>query len=88
MFELNIFVSDEMILHEASHILCEISGNIPNDERLNMKFSKGWLYKFKKRNGFKRYYCFSESADLKVNNIVRDLPIILEELRNFSLNDI
>ncbi len=74
-----------MILHKASHILCKINSTIPHNELLNIQFSKGWLYKFKKRNGFKRYYCFDGSADLKVNNIVRDLPNIIEKLQNFLI---
>ena len=88
MFERNIFVSDEMIRCKAFEILEENNTNNPIDNPLNLKLSNGWLHKFKKRNKFKRYYCSGESADLNVTNIIQDLPNIIQELRNFSLNDI
>ena len=52
MFEKNIFVSDEMILCKVSHLLNHINSRMSENQRVNLTFSNGWLYRFKKRNGF------------------------------------
>ena len=53
-----------------------------------MKFSNGWLFSFKKRNGFKRFKSHGESASTNVNIIAQELPILREELSHYHLNDI
>ena len=87
MLDNRMFVSDEMIVAKANQILSKINSNNANAE-LQLNFSNGWLYKFKKRNGFKRYHCHGESCDLSVKNIINDLPHVIDELRNYALNDI
>ncbi len=81
MLEKNIFVSDEMILCKVSQLLNHFNSGMPENQRVNLTFSNEWLYRFKERNGFKQYYCFGESADLEVRNIVNDLPFIINELK-------
>ena len=87
MLDNRMFVSDEMIVAKANQILSKINSNNANAE-LQLNFSNGWLYKFKKRNGFKRYHCHGESGDLNVKNIINDLPHVIDEPRNYALNDI
>ena len=76
-----------MIVAKANQIQSEINSNNANVE-LRLNFSNGWFYKFKKRNGFKRYRCHGESRDPRRRNIINDLPHVIDELRNYALKEI
>ena len=47
MFQKNIFLYDEMILCKASQLLSHINSGMPENQRVNLTFSNGWLYRFK-----------------------------------------
>ena len=77
-----------MIINKRQLILNSINQNRLQNERLELKFSNGWLFSSKKRNGFKRFKSHGESGSTSLNNTAQELPISREELSHYYLNDI
>lgn len=49
-----------------------------------MKFSNGWLQKFRNRSKFKRYIVQGESVDTDAAVVERDLPALREKLSTYD----
>ncbi|CAG8832678.1 9750_t:CDS:2, partial [Gigaspora margarita] len=54
----------------------------------DLKFSHGWLYKFKQRHGLKRITKHEEDASVDEEVIRTTIPNLRETLKNYNLNDI
>ena len=44
-------------------MLEELNASLPNDARISLQFSNGWVDSFKKRNKFKYYRVHGEDVD-------------------------
>ena len=51
---------------------------------MEVNLSNGWLYRFKKRNSFKRYLLFGESADVNIEGIIFELPKLRKKHQNIQ----
>ena len=61
---------------------------MPSESRTNLDFSNGWLFKFKRRNHFKSYRCHGEEGAVDEEAIQRELPVLLQLLSSFCVNDV
>ena len=84
----NICVTDELIQGEAKRILEILNQNKPENNKMEMNFSNGWLHKFRKRNLFIRYSSFCESADVNIEGIISELPKLRKKISEYSINDV
>ena len=66
MSNLEVFIADDAIIEKAHRLQAELNSNLPQDKRTYLKFSNGWLEKFKKRNNFKAYRSLSEMRTLQL----------------------
>ena len=49
-----VFIIDEIIMEKARRKQLQINATLPEEEQTQLRFSYGWLSKFKTRNRFKR----------------------------------
>ena len=56
--------------------------------KVDLEESKGWLWKFKKRNGFKSHLSHSESSSVNDGVTSDQMKRIRVELNNYAVNDI
>jgi len=42
-FEKNVYVTNEIIREEGKRILYDLNANKPENEKVSLKFSSGWL---------------------------------------------
>ena len=82
MYNENICVTDELIRGKAKTILESLNQNKPENEKNGNKSKNGWLHRFKKRNSFKRYRLFGESADVSIEGIICELPKLRKKYQN------
>ncbi len=73
MFTREVFVSDALIQEKAKNIQSMMNYRLPHENQLHLRFSNGWLYKFKKRNKFKMYRSHGEDGDADEAAIMREL---------------
>ncbi|CAG8681177.1 20259_t:CDS:1 [Gigaspora rosea] len=78
-----IILSDEIIVEKAKSFAESL--NIPEDD---LKFSHGWLYKFKQRHGLKRITKHGEDASVDEEVIGTAIPDLRETLKDYDLKDI
>ena len=52
MWRTGVFVSDALIKEKGRRIMEELNERTTQDKKISIAFSKGWIDKFKKRNGF------------------------------------
>ena len=88
MWVRQVFISDGVIQAKAQRVLDKINARVLPENRINMKFSNGWLYRFKKRNDFRRYISHGESAGVNEQLIQSQLPIIQAQLSLYETTDI
>ena len=84
----NICVTDELIQGKAKRILEILNQNKPENKKMEMNFSIGWLHKFKKHNSFIRYSLFGESADVNIEEIISELPKLRKKISEYSINEV
>ena len=53
MSQSEIFITEDVIFEKARRIQESFNALLPAGERTQLKFSNGWIARFKKRNGFK-----------------------------------
>ena len=83
-----VLLSGEVIKIKAQRLLDHANMHLSEDEKLSMKFSKGWLERFKKRHSlrFRRVHGEAQSAD---TDAIRDeMPRILEIVNSFAEKDV
>ena len=88
-FSKHIFLSDDHVKQKGMQILTLANELMPEEKRLDMKFSNGWLEKFKKRNKVKRYRskddAQSNATQLTQSTTVAD---IVERVSKFERKDV
>ena len=87
MHHRNIFLNDEVILEKANRIQTRLNDTLPLSQRTYLKFSRGWLARFKKRNRFRRYRSHGESADVDHAAAESELPLLRTLLAAFALKN-
>ena len=88
MWENHTFISDAAIQEKAKRIQNTVNRSLPLCDRTNLKFSSGWLYRFKKRNSFKCYKSHGESGDADEVAAASHLPFLRSIVAEYALNDI
>ncbi|CAG8799050.1 17741_t:CDS:2 [Gigaspora margarita] len=78
-----IILSDAILIEKAKKFTKSL--NIPNS---NLKFSQGWLYKFKKRHGLGQIKKHGENASVDDNVVADAIPKLREVLKGYDLKDI
>ena len=76
MHEQGTAVTDAIIQEKAINLFESINRKLPSSNGMYMKFSNGWLWRFKKRNKFKRAIPHDEIVDIHVSQVIQKLPII------------
>ena len=81
IYERKVFVSDELIREKAKRIQILYNQQNPEDFRVHLKFTNGWLQKLKARNRIKSYKSHCESGNVDLNVINSELPKLQEKLQ-------
>jgi DDE superfamily endonuclease/Tc5 transposase DNA-binding domain len=82
LYQDRVPISDEILLEKARFIHHYLTPDIP------IKFSSGWLEKFKARHGIKRHIRHGESSSVDKEAIWLALPQLHDLLREYDLRDI
>ncbi len=69
-------------------MLHSINHTSSSHKKISTKFSSGWLFRFKKRNKFKRFISHGESVYINVAKTVQEIPILRTKLSKYRLNDL
>ena len=83
-----VCISDTLIRRKAQRLQRELNLSVPSASCTNLDFSNGWLFKFKRRNQFKSYRCHGEEGAVDEEAIQRELPVLLQRLSSFCVNDV
>ena len=76
MFRKQICITDGIICEKARKTQSELNYLLPAEHRTNLRFSNGWLVRFKRRNNFKCYKSHGESGNVSESEIENELPIL------------
>jgi len=81
-------VDGDTIKEKGRLLLQMANAQLPESERIELKFSNGWLDKFQKRYNFKAYTSHGEDGDADQSAIDEQLPSIKAKISKYSLNDV
>jgi Tc5 transposase DNA-binding domain len=84
------------VLQQQNRRLCISDGMIREKARdlaallnvTDMKFSNGWLQKFKNRHGLKQHIIHGESGDTQIEGIEEQLKTIRAKIKEYDLDDV
>lgn len=74
MYERGIYLTEAAIIEKAKRLQSSLNFSLPENEQLNLKFSIGWLDRFKKRHKFGCYKSHGESGDADYEAAAEALP--------------
>ncbi len=83
-----VFISGDLIKEQGRRVCEKVNENLPENERIDLKFSNGLLTRFKARNNFQKQNSHGESGDADDAAIQRDLPGIKEHLLQYAVYDV
>ncbi len=81
-------LSDRLIKEKGRILQIYANDRLSPHKQLDFKFSNGWRYGFKQRNGFKSYRSYGEDSDADEVAIQNELPALRARLTAFALNEI
>lgn len=83
-----VLINTEVVRMKAQKLLEEANKHLPSEKQLQLKFSKGWVERFKKRFGlrFRRIHGEAKSADNEA--IAKKMPCIHMLMMTFDARDI
>ncbi len=88
MYAREINISYDVIREKGITLLNSINRQLPEDKKVYLSFSNGWLQKFLKRHGLRSHKSHGESGSADNVAIARELPALQEHLRKYALKDI
>ncbi len=80
-------LSDGLIKEQARRLLHDVNSQLTPAQQIDIKFSNGWLHRFKQGNDFKMYRSHREDGDADEQAIQLQLPGLCSRLSNYSLRD-
>lgn len=83
-----VMVNSELIRMEATRMMNEANKLLGADEQLSLKFSKGWIERFKKRYGMRFRRVHGEAMSVDNVAIAHHMPRIKRIMMTFSARDI
>ncbi len=83
-----VFVSDSLLKSKAEQFQTSLNSKLKDHEQIQLKFSKFWLLKFKRRKKFKTYRSQGEGGDANMIAIEQQIPLFIENLSQYSINDV
>lgn len=83
-----VALNSEIVIMKAKQMLNEANRHLPDGENLTLKFSNGWMQRFKKRHQirFRRVYGEANSADTEA--IKKEMPGLLRVIRTYAHKDV
>ena len=76
MWKKKVYITDDVIIEKARRVQRQFNAIMPLAKRTNLKFSNGWLTRFKSRNSFKVYRSHGETGDVNETEITAKIPIL------------
>jgi hypothetical protein len=83
IYQNKTILSDNIIIEKAK-LLANGLG-VPQE---TLKFSNGWLQKFKKRNGIHKQKLYGKDASVDQDIIIKSLPLLQDKCNGYSLDRI
>lgn len=83
-----INVNGPMIKAKGEWLLSAANAELPPERQISLRFSDGWLNKFKPRWGLRSFRIHGESGDADTGAIEVDLPPIHAKLKDYEDEDI
>ena len=87
MYHHEVFLSDGMILEQATRVQTQVYGSLQEQQRTNLRFRRVWLGSFKKRIHFRQYRSHGEGCDVDQAATNAELPLLCTFLSGFSIRD-
>ena len=82
------FVSDSSIESSGHQILEKHNRKPPISHQVRLKFSQGWLWRFKQRNKFKFRKVHGENGDADEAAYYQNLPILRNVISEYAQKDV
>lgn len=83
IYQDKLILTDAIIIEKAKLLANGL--DIPKE---TLKFSNGWLQKFKIRNGICKQKLYGEAASVDQSIITKSLPLLQEKCNEYSLDRI
>ena len=76
MFRKQICITDDIVCEKARKTQSELNNLLPAKHRTNLRFTNGWVVRFKRKSNFKCYKSLGESGNVCEYEIENELPIL------------
>lgn len=83
-----VFLNGDMIRHKAQTLLKLSNERVAEDKRIDLKFSLGWLQKFKKRWNLRVFRSHGESGDADETAIAFAMPNLQGKISQYEAKDV
>lgn len=87
MYYREVFHSDSLILELPTRVQTQVNSSLAEQQRTNLRFNRGSLGSFKKKNHFRQYLSHAESGDVDQTTINAELRVPCTLISGFSLKD-
>ena len=81
-------VSGAMIREKASRLSQKVNEQMPDDEKINLSFSEGWLQKFKARWALKEFKLHGEAGDVEQSTIDNSIDKLRAKVSEYNLKNV
>ena len=81
-------VNGVILRHQAERLPVEANRHLPADQKLNLKFSKGWRDRFQKRHGLKFRRVHREGLSADSAALATALPEIRSQVSEYETKDV
>lgn len=81
-------INGKIIRAKGFKLMNEVNLLLPGDKKIDLKFSDGWLTKFKKRWNLRVIKSQCESGDADMTAVAKELPNIFKSIEKYDIKDI
>ena len=84
----SIMINGHLIKQQGQIFQDRLNSTLPQDQKLSLKFSNGWLAKFCNRHSFKQQVAHGESGSVQKEDIDKEMPALKQLLQQYQPQDI
>lgn len=83
-YSLRRMISGPMIIEKARRLQEQRNAELPDEPKLTLNFSAGWLVNFKRRWNLRSFKTHGEGGDADMNAVEQALPDLMSKIRQFD----
>lgn len=83
-----VMVNGHMLKVQGQILQTRLNTQLPPHQQLSLKFSNGWMQKFKSRHSFAQHIAHGESGSVNQQTVDQELPLLKQVLQQYKPEDI